>query len=146
MTIKKPAGLSSGNRQLIVGLTFFGLLIFGPIEPYGLVIRIIYLIAIPALASFALSYLSKIWIIDAASNDRIFSTIFGGVAALLVVFAYLSYSSDYHFECTKFINNGDECVGEYVTVEGGDKGTAFMLIMFAGWAAWIGIVKKSKSD
>lgn len=54
--------------------------------------------------------------------DRFQRAIAAGTAGALVVGAYLAFSSPTHDECTQEIRtrDGTECVGEYVTVEGGD--------------------------
>ncbi len=57
-------GLSSANRSFIVTIFIVGLLLFGPVQPYGIAIRIAYLIALPTALWFALPSLSWIFDID----------------------------------------------------------------------------------
>lgn len=52
-------GLSEKNRNYIVTIVFVALLVFGPVQPYGLVIRSLYLAAVPTALWLALRYGGK---------------------------------------------------------------------------------------
>jgi hypothetical protein len=138
-------GLSSRNREYIVLLVFVALLLFGPVEPYGLVIRLAYLAVIPSILWFGLWYWGGRLDIDALTNERINRAITGSIAGVLLVGAYLTYTAGHHQECTQYARTSDgrECVGDYVTVAGGDPGMALMLLLFAGIAFWIAISRES---
>jgi hypothetical protein len=141
-----PFGLSSANRNFIVGLVAAVLLLFGPIEPYGLTVRFAYLVIIPAVVWLLLLWLGARWDIDALTNDRIQRALFAGIAGLLLVGAYQSYSARWHTECDQSVQtrDGEECVGDYVPVKGGDKGAALLLLFLAGIAGWCSIARPSE--
>lgn len=139
----KTNGLNSNNRNLLVGLLFVVLLICGPIEPYGMVVRITYLIALPTLLWFGLGYFGSKWEGDELANDRLARGIAGIIAGTLLVGAYLSFTSPYHTECTKTVQtrDGTECVGDYVTVKGRDLRGTFVLVGLGALATWYAISK-----
>lgn len=63
----------------------------------------------------------------------------GMIAGACFVGVYLSLTASNHTECTQYAGHGDgkECVGDYVTVEGPDKGGAFVEFLLGGVAlAW----------
>jgi len=138
-------GFSSRNRNYVVLLVFVALLLFGPVEPYGLVIRLAYLAAIPTIIWFVLWYWGDEWDIDPLTNDRINRAITGSLTGVLLVGAYLTYTASTHSECTRSVltRDGSECVGDYVTVGGGDKGMALMMVVFAGFAFWAAVSRDS---
>lgn len=141
-------GLSDENRKFIVILVIGILLIFGPVEPYGLAIRFAYLIIIPTLTWLALKYWGSKWEIDKQSNDQLNRVIAGGIAGALLVGAYLSYTASYHTECDQYAGRGDnrECVGDYITVKGPATSKALMEVAFAGIAIWYAVSKRPERD
>lgn len=139
-------GLSETNRNYIVGIVFGALLVFGPVQPYGMVIRLAYLASIPAVLWLALRCVSGKLDMDPFDNDRLNRGITAAIAGMLIVAAYQSATATHHGECTQTVSDGEggyECVGAIVTVKGPDKGSAMMLIMFAGVAFWIATSRKS---
>ena len=142
-------GLSDENRNFITLLVVGILLIFGPIEPYGLAIRFAYLISIPTLVWVALKYWGSKWEMDGQSNNQLNRVIAGGIAGALLVGAYLSYTASYHTECDQYVQTRDgeeECVGEYITVKGPDKTNALIQILVAGIAIWYAVAKRPERD
>lgn len=138
-------GLSNANRNYVVALAFFALLVFGPVEPYGLLIRMLYLVAVPVFIWFLLWLFGRYFSIDPVTNDYINRALTASIAGMLLAAAYVSFTSEYHLECTQYARDGDgskECVGELITVPGPDKGNAFMLILLAGVAFWIAVASR----
>jgi hypothetical protein len=135
-------GLSEGNQNFIATLVFVGLLIFGPKGSFGLIILII----IPIIILLILQHFGKKWNIDAITNDRLNRTLLALVASALFFAAYISYTANHHIECDQYIRtrDGDECVGDYVTVEGPNTTTALIEGLFAGMALWYSIVKRNE--
>lgn len=145
----KKLGLSKGNINFIVILIVVLLLLFGPIEPYGIIIRIAYLVIIPTIVWWGLKHFGSSWEMDKISNDRLNRTLAAIVAGMLLVSAYSSYTSKYHTECDQYEGNqrdGYECVGDYLTVKGSDKSGMFMKLIFAGFAIWFAVAKRSEED
>lgn len=139
-------GLSKKNRNYIVGIVFVALLLFGPVQPYGMVIRVTYLAAIPAILWLALRYVGGKLEMDTIDNDRLYRGITALIAGMLVVAAYQSATATHHGECSQMVRDGHggyECVGDIVTAKGADRGIAVMWIVFAGVAFWVAIARKS---
>lgn len=139
-------GLSSRNRSAVAWLVFFALLIFGPVEPYGLTIRLIYLIAIPLLVWLTLTHLGKLLRVDASANDRVSRAIAATIAGLLLATAYAMFASSYHTVCDQAVRtfDGYECVGDYVTKKGRDLGSVLMWLALAGVAFWYAVAERSE--
>jgi hypothetical protein len=135
-------GLSSSNRNYIVGLVFFALLMLGPVQPYGMIVRTIYLIAIPVAVWLALRLIGRRLDIDTQSNDYINRGITASLAGMLVLAAFQLATVERHTECTRSAPDGD-CIGEFITKSGPDKGTALMLVLFAGFAFWSAITRRT---
>ena len=138
-------GLSSGNINYIVALIFFALLTFGPVEPYGLVVRVLYLIAVPLVLWFALRFFGRLLNLEPRDNDHISRAITASISGMLIVAAYQRYTAKYHAVCTQSVRDGQggsECVGDFVTALGPDKGTGFALVVFAGLAFWLAIARR----
>lgn len=76
----KETGLSSANINLLVGLLFIVLLLIGPMDPFGIIGRIAYLILLPFSLWFILSYFGKKWTYDAGTNERFTRFIAGTIA------------------------------------------------------------------
>ncbi|OGE31538.1 hypothetical protein A3C59_05335 [Candidatus Daviesbacteria bacterium RIFCSPHIGHO2_02_FULL_36_13] len=144
----KETGLSSNNRSLLVALFTIVLLIWGPIDPYGMVVRIIYLVALPTVLWFSLGYFGKNWKADNQSNNRLARGIAGIIAGALFVGAYLSFAASYHTECTQSVRtrDGSECVGDYVSVPGRDISGTFIYVTLGAVATWYAISKHNDND
>lgn len=144
---KINGGLSERNQNFIVLLFVVALLIFGPIEPYGLTIRIAYLIILPVVLWLTLRHWASNWKIDTSSNDRINRALAGGIAGILLLGAITSYTAIYHAECDQYSGGREpECVGDYITVKGGDKAGALIQLVFAGVAFWYAVSKKPEEE
>ena len=139
-------GLSEKNRNYIVGIVFVALLLLGPVQPYGLVIRFAYLAAIPAVLWLVLRYWGEKLDLSPEDNDRLNRGITAAIAGMLTVAAYQAATAKYHGECSQTVRDGQggyECVGDTVAVMGPDYGMAFMLITFAAVAFWAATTRKS---
>jgi len=139
-------GLSEKNRNYIVGIVFVALLVFGPVQPYGMVIRVAYLAAIPAIFWLALRYVGGKLNMDPFDNDRLNRGITAAIAGMLIVTAYQSATATHHGECTQTVRDGQgeyDCVGDIVKSKGPDRGIAIMWIVFAGVAFWVATSRKS---
>jgi hypothetical protein len=145
----QQSGLSSGNRNLLVGILAILLLLWGPINPYGIVFRIAYLIILPILLWFILKYFGDRWKAGKSTNDRLTRGILGIVAGVFFVGAYLSFTAPYHSQCTQEARTSDggyECVGDYVSVSGPDKVSGLMSVAFGIIAAWYSISKRDENS
>lgn len=142
------SGLSSGNRNLLVAIFFIALLLYGPIDPYGIIIRIAYLIILPTLLWFSLRCFGNMWKTDKSSNSLLTRGVIAMLAGAFFVSAYLSFTRSYHSECTQSVQtrDGNECVGDYVSVPGSDKVGGVMLVAFGIAAAWYAISKQSNDS
>lgn len=144
---KNESGLSDGNISYIVIIIFVVLVLYGPFLFDSLLFRLGYLILVPLVLWYGLRFFGKKWDLDKIDNDRISRAISGLLAGVLVVLAILSLSQKYHSECTQEVQtrDGTECVGDYVTVKGPDKGGAFIELLFAGLAIWHAVSKRSEN-
>lgn len=138
------SGFSSSNLSYIAGLTFVALLLLGPVEPYGMMTRILYLIAVPFAVWFALRFMGNHLDIDAQANDYVSRAITASLAGMLFLAAYQESTARQHMECSESVRDGDstECIGELVMKPGPDKGNAFILILFAGLAFGVAISRR----
>lgn len=139
-------GLNEKNRNYIVTIVFVALLLFGPVQPYGLAIRFAYLAAVPAVLWLALRYGGEKLDLSPDDNDRLNRGITAAIAGTLAVAAYQAATAKYHGECTQAVRDGQggyECVGDTVTVMGPDYGMAFMWIALAAVAFWAATARKS---
>jgi hypothetical protein len=136
-------GLNHHNRALIILVVEALLLLWGPLEPYGIAVRMAYLIVSPILLWFGLGYFGKKWKADHLANDRLKRAIFAMLAGGLFVGTYLAYTSKYHSECTQTVRTRDgyECVGDYVSVSGSDKVGALVQACFGIMFAWHAVVE-----
>lgn len=140
-------GLNEKNRNYIVIIVFVALLVFGPVQPYGLVIRFTYLAAIPALLWLALRYGGEKLDLTPDDNDRLNRGITAAIAGILTVAAYQAATAKYHGECTQTVRDGQrgyECVGDTATIMGPDYGMASMWIAFAAAAFWAATTRRSR--
>ena len=141
-----------GPRKYIVGVIAFVLLIWGPIDHtlpvWGVVIRTVYLIAIPTLAWFILAWIWKVWQPDKTVENRISRVLVGVTAVVLLIGSILRMTADYHSECTlkARTHDGYECVGDYERVDGPDVEGAFTLFVGAGLAFYIAIKGDGASE
>lgn len=137
-------GLSYKNINIITILIFALLLLFGPIEPYGILIRTLYLIIIPILVYIFLKHFGQKIKINKKLDDYLNRAIFICVAGGLLIGAYFSITTKYHTECNQYVNtrDGRECVGDYIQVKGIDSEGALIQIILAGLAIWISIKKR----
>ena len=144
---EKP-GLSRSNRGLITTIVFIILLLWGPIEPYGQVVRTIYLVAIPVLLWLVLGYFGSKWKAGELENDRLSRGIAGIIAGVFFVGAYLTATAAYHSECTKEVRttDGGECVGDYVPVKGPDKFDVLVLVGLGIASAWYAITEHKQES
>lgn len=141
-------GLSDSNINFVVILVFGLLLLFGPIEPFGLTVRFAYLILIPVMLLLALRHWGKHLEMDKSANDRLRRALLASIAGSLLVGAYLTYTASSHLECDQYVRNrdGKECVGNYVTADGSDRGQVAILILIAGMFGWYAIAKETRSE
>ncbi len=136
--------LSDENINLINGLVFFALLIFGPIEPYGLAVRILYLIGIPILVWLVLKYIGGYWRADKLENDRLTRFIAAVLAVALFIGAINAFREKSHASCTQYTksNYGQECVGDYVPASGPDLAQGFLLAGAGIMATWYSVFRR----
>ena len=66
---KEKLGLNRRNIKLLTGLVFVILLLFGPVDPCGIVIRLAYLIFIPVLIFYFLKHFGGNIKLDKIQND-----------------------------------------------------------------------------
>ena len=150
MTQEQPIekGLNRENRTSLVVLVTLALLIWGPIEPYGIIVRFAYLILIPIFLWFALKQWGHNLHMDSASNNRFNRALAGAIAGALMFSAIISLTEKYHFECDQYIQtrDGGECVGDYVKTKGPDIYAGIMEIIFAGIAFSFAYSERNKED
>lgn len=134
------AGLSKRNIMLIVWVSFFAILFWQPLDVRP-VISYSSLILIPIALWFFLSRFGSKWEIDERGNDRIWRGVVGIIAGVLFFNAYLYATADYHYECDQLAGHGEnqECVGEYVSVDGPDIVKALMTTAFGVLATYLAI-------
>lgn len=140
-------GLSSGNSKLLVGIFFGFLLLFGPIDPFGIVGRTVYVIALPCLLWFSLNYFGSKWNAGKIENDRLTRGVVAILAGMLFMGSFFSYAKNYHSECTQSARTGDggyECVGDYVTAPGPDISGTIILGAFGTIAALFALSKHNE--
>lgn len=130
------SGLSPSNRNYVAGLVFFALLLLGPIQP--LMVRTIYLIAIPVAVWLVLRLIGRGLDIDRQSNDYIKRAFSASLAGILASAAYQSATATRHTTCTWTTQDGD-CIAKI----GPDKGLVFMLVLFACFAFWVAITRRT---
>lgn len=135
-----------GCRNYLVGVVFFVLLIWGPIDhswPAWLAIRTGYLIAIPLATWFLLAWIWRVWQPDAASEKRLVRVLAGATAGALLVLAIFEAMAYYHFDNTKWVRtyDGMEAVGDWITLPGPNWGRVVMLLAASGFSFWLSISK-----
>jgi hypothetical protein len=129
---------------ILAWIVFGALLLFGPVEPYGLIVRTAYLVLIPAATWLVSRWTVRRWRISQAFTHRLVPVLWGAFGGTLLCGAYQSATSTYHLACTQEImtRDGKECVGDEVPVEGPDLGMAFFLVLASGFAFWVGAAKR----
>lgn len=139
--------MNNNNRNALVVIFAIALLLWGPIEPYGMVIRITYLIALPAFLWFILGYFEKRWHFDIQTNDRVARSIAGIIAGVFFVGAYLAFTSHFHSICTQEImtRDGSECVGDFISIPGGDLVGGVISTLLGIASVWYSISKHHNS-
>lgn len=139
--LASPNPLPSILAWIVFGL----LLLFAPVQPYGMVVRIAYLVLVPFAVWLGLTWAVSHWQIEVEFTDRLVPVLWGAFGGAMLVGAYLSATSTYHSECTEEImtRDGKECVGDYVPVDGPDYGMALFELMMAGCAFWLGSSKRT---
>src|SRR5258708_9820399 len=112
-TNQTKTGLSTNNRELLVIIVFLCLLLWGPIEPYGILVRCVYLVVLPTALWFILGYFGDKWRGDEHANNRLSRGVGGIIAGVFFVGAFLSFTANYHTVCTQSVqtSDGSECVG-----------------------------------
>jgi hypothetical protein len=125
-------GISVGNKIFLTGTFFFLLLMLGPIGPYGIIGRSTYLILVPLIFWFTLSYFGRDWSGGKKRNDRLHRAILGCFAGALFVLCYLAFTAKTHSECTDEVRTRDgwECLGDSVVVPGRDMEQSVILLLF----------------
>ena len=134
-------------KSYLTGTIFWILLIWGPIDhsnPYGLAVRIGYLILIPLIILLLLSWVWNHWQPNIKLEiilERILSAL---ICIALIIFAYFEAISNTHIGNTQQIQTRDgmEDVGEYVTLQGPNWGNVILLIIAALLVFWFGVLKK----
>lgn len=140
-----PGVLKMGVRKFLVGALALVLLVWGPIEhsrPYGPWIRVLYLVAIPAAAWFALAWIWRAWQPDAKAEERLVRTLAGLAAGVLFVGAVIAAQGDHHRVCAEGEGTWDEgdCF-RYELAPGPDLAHVVLLAGGGVLAAWFGIKK-----
>ena len=139
-------------RKYFVAVIFLTLLIWGPIDhtwSAWLVIRLGYLILIPLMFWFLLT-----WIWDKnepgpRTEDILERTLSGIVCGVLIVMAIFEIQTKTHLGNSQWIqtHDGMEAVGDDIILNGPDYGNALILIIIAICVFWFGVLKKkSKID
>lgn len=143
---ERPRGLDESTINILVGLIFLVLLLWGPIEPFGIVIRIAYLIILPVLFWLALSYFGRRWDGDKTANERLSRGLAGVLAGVFLIGAILSFTTTRHTECNTTITtyDGYDCVGDYTNVSGPDIGQAALLLGASGLTLWYAVAKRDE--
>jgi hypothetical protein len=80
------------SRKYLVGVTAVVLLIWGPIDhswPAWLAIRLGYLFVIPLITWFLLGWIWKVWQPDEETENRLYRSLIGATAGVLLIFAVL---------------------------------------------------------
>jgi hypothetical protein len=144
---KEEKGLNYCNKGLLTGILVFVLLLWGPIEPYGLIVRVAYLIIIPVIFWYLLNYTSYLFLIDSSTNEAITRIIFSIIALSLFYYAFLRLNANYYLECTDetWTRDGKECIGDYASTKGPDYGGALVAAIFGIVAVWYVIVGHEKN-
>lgn len=142
MDIEDSKGLSSKNRSYVVTLVFVALLIFGPVQPYGMVVRIVSLVAVPTAVWLILRYIGSRWDLDAIANDHINRAITASIAGMLAAASFQAFTAKYHHKCTRSIPDGTDCIGDWITVGGPDKAQGLIWLCAAVAFFWSSVSRE----
>ena len=136
--------MSERNRKYIAILIFVALLMFGPVQSTGLVIRLAYLIVVPTAVWFGLKRLGERWDLDPELDERISRALTASLSGVLFVIAYHEISLTHHMECSQWVptRDGQECVGDDVMVKGGDFAGAAISLLLGCFAFWHAISER----
>ena len=96
--------------------------------PY--VVRVLYLIVLPSVVWLALIPVWRKWRPDKGTERKLFSATALALGAALFFGAGITSQAASHLECTELQKVGHqdaECVGEYISVPGPNKGMIFYL-------------------
>lgn len=145
---KQQFGINKTNRKVITCIVFLILLLFGSIEPYGIVIRIAYLIIIPLIIWYGIFYLGGAKSGFKINNEYLNRALASAIAGALLVGAYLAFTSPYHPQCDQYAGHGDntECVGDYVRASGPDKAAGVLQLVVSGIAFWYAVSEKTEGQ
>lgn len=135
-------GFSSKNRTYVVTLVFAVLLVFGPVQPYGMVVRAVSLIAAPAAVWLILRYVGSRWDLDVIANDHISRAITASIAGMFAAASYQAFTAKYHHECTRSIPDGSDCIGEWITVGGPDQAQGLIWLFAAVIFFWSSVMRQ----
>ena len=135
------------NQIIIASLTFIALLLFGPTQSTGLVVRFAYLLLIPMAVWFGLRRFRERWGFDPELDERISRALIASLSGVLFVFAYHRLNLTHHLECSQWVpsRDGQECVGDDVVVKGGDLAGAAISLLSSCFAFWLAISKRDES-
>ena len=132
---------------LLVGVYVVVALLWGPspsLMGVPHLIRVLYLLVLPGVVWMGLIPIWRRWHPDRDNERWLFMAATVAVAVLLFVAAALAAQADSHLECTELQKVGyqdAECVGEYISVPGPNRGIVFFLALggaislFVGWSA-----------
>ncbi len=146
---KQKTGLSDGNRKFIVFVSFVLLFIYAPLFPDNIIIRSLIFFGTPVSIWLFLKYQGKDWSMNKMDNDTLTSVMFGIIAGMFLLSSYSSFSAKYHTECDQYARSGKgeyECVGDYKTAKGPDRGEGIMKILFAAIAIKLALAKKEEDE
>lgn len=137
------------NRGYIVTVVTIILLLWGQIDhswPFGLAIRLGYLIIIPLVTWFLLGLIWKVWSPDNEAEERLSRTLAGVTSGVFIVMAILAAYSDSHLGNTHVVRSegGYEDVGDFIMLPGPDWGTVFLYTILACIAFWYSIRDSNK--
>lgn len=143
MKSQQDTQLSNANITFISWMVVGLLVLWGPVNPPDLLIRSTYLIAIPLTVWLLLKVFQKYRSVRRDVNGNLTSTLLGLLSGLFIALAYSDLTSEYHTVCDHYIRtrDGRECVGDYVTVAGPDRGSAFFWTLIGGAAFWFGVIR-----
>lgn len=134
-------------RRYIVGIVFFVLLIWGPIDhswTAWIIVRVSYLIIIPILFWYILKYIWYYCKPSIETEDRFERALTGATSGVLTTLAIIEASSKTHIGNSMRIltRDGWEDVGNDVILQGANWGGAIVLFFFAAIAFWYSVSKK----
>jgi len=135
--------MTASQTHILTVVTII-LLIWGPIDhssPFGLVIRIGYLIIIPLVTWFLLGLIWRAWNPNGETEERLKRILNGITSGAFIVMAILSAYSDSHLGNTHVVRSldGYEDVGDYILLPGPDWWMVIVYTVLAGIFFWSSI-------